>query len=114
MESNDSGARPETPTFIEIEPYTETTLDTRPALVVYHQGDEEQTVILHHNGTVELRGPHDWHVQIRHPGLDLDEVDAALAGAKDRWDHAGAPYNPDMLALIRAAEQLRAHFPAAQ
>lgn len=35
------------------------------------------------------------------------EVDAALAGAKDRFDHADAKYDPDVLALIRAAEQMR-------
>jgi hypothetical protein len=41
--------------------------------------------------------------------VHLDEVDAAIDGAKDRWDHAGAPYDPDVLALIRAAEQMRAY-----
>jgi hypothetical protein len=39
--------------------------------------------------------------------VELKEIDAALDGAKDRWDHADAPYNPDMLALIRAAEAMR-------
>jgi hypothetical protein len=40
--------------------------------------------------------------------LDLAGIDAAIAGAKDRFDHADAPHNPDVLALIRAAETLRA------
>ncbi len=39
--------------------------------------------------------------------MDLREVDAAIAGAKDRWGHGDAPHNPDMLALIDAAEKMR-------
>ena len=34
-------------------------------------------------------------------------IDDALAAAKDRYDHAEAPYDPDVLALIRAAETMR-------
>ena len=40
---------------------------------------------------------------------NLEEIDAALDGAKARWDHGDAPYDPDALALIRAAEAMRAH-----
>lgn len=36
------------------------------------------------------------------------EVDAALAGAKDRYQHAEAQHNPDVLALIAAAENMHA------
>jgi hypothetical protein len=43
--------------------------------------------------------------------VNLEEIDATLEGVKDRWDHAGAPYNADMLALIRAAEAMRALLP---
>lgn len=39
--------------------------------------------------------------------MDLLEIDAAIAGAKERWGHGDAPHNPDMLALIAAAEQMR-------
>lgn len=35
-------------------------------------------------------------------------VDDALAAAKARYDHGDAPYDPDVLALIRAAETMRA------
>jgi hypothetical protein len=38
---------------------------------------------------------------------DLVEVDAALAAAKARFDHAEARHEPEVLALIRAAEQMR-------
>lgn len=41
------------------------------------------------------------------PALDLAELDLALAGAKARFDHAEAPHEPDVLALIGAAEALR-------
>lgn len=37
----------------------------------------------------------------------ITDVDAAIAAAKDRFDHAEAPYDPDALALIRAAEAMR-------
>lgn len=40
--------------------------------------------------------------------LDLQKVDDTLDDVKSRWDHGEALYNPDMLALIRAAEALRA------
>lgn len=43
--------------------------------------------------------------------MNLEEIDATLEGVKDRWDHADAPHNPDMLALIRAAEEMRAMLP---
>jgi hypothetical protein len=39
--------------------------------------------------------------------MDSREIDAAIAGAKARFDHADAPHDPDVLALIRAAEALR-------
>ncbi len=39
--------------------------------------------------------------------MKADEVDAALDAAKNLWDHADAPYNPEILALIRAAEAMR-------
>lgn len=35
-------------------------------------------------------------------------VDDALDAARARFDHAEAPYDPDVLALIRAAEAMRA------
>lgn len=35
-------------------------------------------------------------------------VDEALAAARARFDHAEAPYDPDVLSLIRAAEAMRA------
>jgi hypothetical protein len=35
-------------------------------------------------------------------------VDDALAAVQARYDHAYAPYDPDVLALIRAAEAMRA------
>ncbi len=38
----------------------------------------------------------------------ITDLDAALAGAKARFDHADAPHDPDVLALIRAAEAARA------
>lgn len=44
------------------------------------------------------------------PGKDtmnLNEIDLAIAGAKARFDHADGPYEPDVLALIRAAEAMR-------
>jgi hypothetical protein len=41
------------------------------------------------------------------PSLDLQSIDNTLDGVKSRWDHADAPYNADMLALIRTAEELR-------
>ncbi len=34
-------------------------------------------------------------------------VDDALSAAKARYDHAEAPYDPDVLGLIRAAEAMR-------
>lgn len=34
-------------------------------------------------------------------------VDDAIAAAKARYDHADAPYDPEALALIRAAETMR-------
>jgi hypothetical protein len=39
--------------------------------------------------------------------MDLAEIDQAIAGAKARFDHADAPHEPDVLALIRAAETMR-------
>lgn len=39
--------------------------------------------------------------------MDLHEIDAAIEAAKDRWDHAAAPHEADVLALIRAAEAMR-------
>jgi hypothetical protein len=36
------------------------------------------------------------------------EVDSAIDGAKARFDHADAQHDPDALALIRAAEAMRA------
>lgn len=43
------------------------------------------------------------------PKYDTAEaVDDALSAAKARWDHGDAPYDPDVLALIRAAEAMRA------
>lgn len=42
------------------------------------------------------------------PAYDTPEqVDQALAAAKARFDHADAPYDPDVLELIRAAETMR-------
>lgn len=38
--------------------------------------------------------------------ISQDDIEAALAGAKDRFDHAGAQYDPDVLALIRVAEAM--------
>lgn len=40
--------------------------------------------------------------------MDRTEIEATIGGAKDRWDHADAPHNPDVLALIRAAEAMHA------
>lgn len=39
--------------------------------------------------------------------MELSEIDAAINGAKDRWGHADAQHNEDMLALIAAAEAMR-------
>lgn len=39
--------------------------------------------------------------------MEMQEIDLAIAGAKARFDHADAPYEPDVLALIRAAEAMR-------
>lgn len=44
--------------------------------------------------------------------MDRREIDLAIAGAKDRFDHAEASHDPDVLALIRAAEALRAELDA--
>ncbi len=41
--------------------------------------------------------------------MNLPDIDAAIDAAKDRWDHAGAPYDPAVLKLIRAAEAMRAY-----
>ena len=35
-------------------------------------------------------------------------IDDALSAVKARWDHGDAPYDPDVLAVIRAAEAMRA------
>lgn len=43
----------------------------------------------------------------RRAAVDITELDQALAGAKARFDHADAPHEPDVLALIRAAESMR-------
>jgi hypothetical protein len=43
------------------------------------------------------------------PRYDTAEaVDDALAAVQARWDHGDAPYDPDVLAIIRAAETMRA------
>lgn len=43
------------------------------------------------------------------PKYDTAEaVDEALSAAKARYDHGDAPYDPDVLALIRAAETMHA------
>jgi hypothetical protein len=39
--------------------------------------------------------------------MESAEIDQAIAGAKARFDHADAPHEPDVLALIRAAEAMR-------
>lgn len=39
--------------------------------------------------------------------MNLEQADEVLDGVRSRWDHADAPHNPDMLALIRVAELLR-------
>jgi hypothetical protein len=39
--------------------------------------------------------------------MDLSDIDAAINGARDRWGHADAQHNEDMLALIAAAEAMR-------
>lgn len=36
-----------------------------------------------------------------------DDLAVALTAAQARWDHAEAPYDPDILSLIRAAEAAR-------
>lgn len=42
------------------------------------------------------------------PKYDTAEaVDDALSAVKARWDHGEAPYDPDVLAVIRAAEAMR-------
>lgn len=38
----------------------------------------------------------------------LPQIDEALDGARARWDHGEAQYEPEILALIRAAESMRA------
>lgn len=42
------------------------------------------------------------------PDIDAGTADDAIAAAKCRFDHADAPYDPDVLALIRVAEAMRA------
>lgn len=43
------------------------------------------------------------------PKYDTAEaVDDALSAVKTRWDHGDAPYDPDVLGIIRAAEAMRA------
>lgn len=44
-----------------------------------------------------------------HPKLFRISMDAALAGAKDRFDHGEAQHDPDVIALIRAAETMYEH-----
>lgn len=95
--------------YTEVEPYQQTTLDGRPPLSVYHQGDEEQTAVWHTDGWLELRGPNHWFVTVDH-GLDLAAIDTQLAQLKAGWAQAGAPQDPKLLAVIRAAEQMRAVF----
>jgi len=41
----------------------------------------------------------------------LADLGAALEQAKVRWDHGDAPYDPDLLALFRAAEKVIELFP---
>jgi hypothetical protein len=42
------------------------------------------------------------------PSYDTaEDVDDALSAAKARFDHGDAPYDPDVLGLIRAAEAMR-------
>lgn len=41
--------------------------------------------------------------------MDLEQIDTTLSDVKSRWDHGEAPYNADMLALIRAAEEMRTY-----
>lgn len=97
--------------FIEIEPYQETGIPSRPPMLVYHQSDEEQTAIIRAGtGDVELRGPHDWTVQVN-AGDQLAELIVTLDQAKVRHDHGDAPYDPDLAALFRAAEKVIALFP---
>lgn len=38
----------------------------------------------------------------------LPHIDQALDAARAKWDHGDAPYAPEILALIRAAESMRA------
>jgi hypothetical protein len=37
----------------------------------------------------------------------LPQIDEALDGVRAKWDHGDAPYVPEILALIRAAESMR-------
>lgn len=41
----------------------------------------------------------------------LADLRAALEQAKVHWDHGDAPYDPDLLALFRAAEKVLGAFP---
>jgi hypothetical protein len=95
---------------IEIQPWTVTEIPTQPPTSVYHQANEEQTVVLLPHGEFELRGPHDWTVQTLR-GADVNNLADALADAKARWDHADAQHQPEILALIRATERVLGLFP---
>lgn len=46
--------------------------------------------------------------------MKLEEIDAAIEAVKDRWDHAAAPYDADVLGVIRAAEAMRSTLGAVQ
>ncbi len=41
-------------------------------------------------------------------GSLVDDVDAAISAAEARFDHGDAIYDPDVLALLRAAQYMRA------
>lgn len=99
---------------IEIQPYEQTRIGSRPPLMVYHQGDEEAVVNLTVNRTeVELRGPTDWFVEVAPTALaDVGTLSEALAQAQVKWDHGDAPHEPDLLALFRATEKVLALFHA--
>lgn len=56
-------------TYYEVQPYEEVRLAGTP-WVVYHQGDEEQTVTIDRSGELRLLGPNDWTV--RHLAADTN------------------------------------------
>ena len=101
--------QPNSGTLVKVRPLEKRAIDGT-GFTVSHNGEEIQTVVVDDSNRIRLLNG-GWTIRTGLAvAIDLAEIDASIAGAKARYDHAEAQHNPDVLALIRAAEAMRAVF----